>query len=80
MDCDAFKKLLITDLDGTVIDGGAGTAISEGAFEWEGDPRRGLGYNRVPSSLYTTPDGDPIPFYKEEWMPNAGKLSKNQRL
>ena len=71
MDCDGHKKLLIIDLDGTITDGGAGTIISEGAYEWEGDARHGLGYYRVPTSLYTEPDGKPIDY--EDIMPNAGK-------
>ena len=74
MDCDGYKKLLMIDVDGSITDGGAATVISEGAYEWEGDPRRGLGYYRVPTSLFTTPNGAAIP--KPDIMPHAGECSK----
>lgn len=40
MDCDAMKKLLFKDVDGTVL-GSPGTVVSESEWEWGGDPRRG---------------------------------------
>ena len=63
LDCDAQKHILIKDLDGSLLDLGAGgTIISEAEFEWDGDPRRGLGDYRIPTVLLADPnDGTPIP-------------------
>ena len=71
MDCDGFKKLIIYDNDGSFNeDGKAGTIIPDSAFEWEGNPMRGLGYYRVPKPMITTPDGQKIEYADK--MPNVG--------
>ena len=71
MDCDAFKKLIIYDNDGSFTeDGAAGTIIPDSAFEWEGNPMRGLGYYRVPKPMITTVDGSKIEYADK--MPNLG--------
>ncbi len=41
MDCDAMKKNLLTDKDGSFL-GSPGTVISQSEFEW-GSQKRGLG-------------------------------------
>ena len=63
LDCDAQKHVLIKDLDGSLLNRGAGgSIISEAEFEWDGDPRRGLGDYRIPTVLRANPsDGTPIP-------------------
>ena len=63
LDCDAQKHILIKDLDGSLLNLGAGgTIISQAEFQWDGDPRRGLGDYRIPIVLLADPnDGTPIP-------------------
>ncbi|XP_072025340.1 fibrocystin-L-like [Amphiura filiformis] len=59
MDCDAMKKALIRDLDGSLL-GSVGTVVPQSQFEWDGDPRRGLGDYRIPKTMLTAPDGSRI--------------------
>ena len=63
LDCDAQKHVLIKDLDGSLLNRGAGgSIISQAEFEWDGDRRRGLGDYRIPTVLIADPsDGTPIP-------------------
>ncbi|KAJ8313314.1 hypothetical protein KUTeg_009100 [Tegillarca granosa] len=60
MDCDGLKKVLIFDEDGTLIDGTPSTIISWAEYEWDGDPRRGLGDYRIPKTMLTSLNGDRI--------------------
>jgi len=70
-DCDGLKKAIIYDTDGSVAgDGNAGTIIPDSAFEWDGNPARGLGYYRVPKPMITTVNGEKIAY--EDKMPNTG--------
>ena len=70
-DCDGFKKLLLVDEDGSFTgDGFPQTIIPDSAYEWDGNPARGLGYHRVPEQMISTKDGKRID-YKEK-MPNTG--------
>ena len=70
-DCDGLKKAIIYDNDGSVAgDGNAGTIIPDSAFEWDGNPARGLGYYRVPKPMITTVNGEKIAY--EDKMPNTG--------
>jgi len=70
-DCDGLKKAIIYDNDGSVAgDGNAGTIIPDSAFEWDGNPARGLGYYRVPKPMITTLNGEKIAY--EDKMPNTG--------
>ncbi|XP_072034167.1 fibrocystin-L-like [Amphiura filiformis] len=59
MDCDAMKKVLIRDLDGSLL-GSVGTVVPQSEFEWGGDPRRGLGDYRIPKTMLTAQDGSKI--------------------
>jgi len=68
-DCDGMKKALIWDTDGT-FKGQAGTIIADSAYEWDGSPKRGLGYYRVPKPMVTELNGDRIPYASK--MPNTG--------
>jgi hypothetical protein len=71
MDCDGFKQCMIYDNDGSVAeDGASGTIIPNAAFEWDGNPKRGLGDYRIPKPMITTVDGNKIPY--EDKMPNKG--------
>ncbi|XP_038070546.1 fibrocystin-L-like isoform X1 [Patiria miniata] len=69
MDCDGMKKAMIRDLDGTFL-GTPGTLIPQSEFEWDGDPRRGLGDYRIPRTMLTRTDGSRIPV--EDKAPNKG--------
>jgi len=70
-DCDGLKKAMIMDTDGSVVgDSSPGTIIPDSAFEWDGNPARGLGYYRVPKPMITTLSGDKIAY--EDKMPNTG--------
>ena len=67
MDCDGLKKVMIEDLDGTLLKT-KGTVIAESEWEWEwpgGEPnvdkRRGLGDYRIPKVLLTDLNGNRIP-------------------
>lgn len=45
MDCDGTKHVIIKDLDGSLTGVSGGSVISKAEYEWNGDPRRGLGTN-----------------------------------
>ncbi len=72
MDCDGMKKALIRDLDGTFLGGTGGTVVPDSQFEWDGDPRRGLGDYRIPTAMLTNPD-DGSRILAEDKCPNKGK-------
>ena len=57
MDCDGMKEVLLIDVDGSFIDDPA-TVISQSEFEWNGDPKRGVGDHRIPHALLTGPIGN----------------------
>ncbi|XP_069115680.1 fibrocystin-L-like [Argopecten irradians] len=59
MDCDGLKKALIKDKDGSFL-GTRGAVLSQSEWEWNGDPRRGLGDYRIPRELLTTVTGERI--------------------
>lgn len=59
MDCDALKKNLLTDLDGSFI-GSPGSVISQSEFEW-GSQQRGLGDFRIPKEALAAPNGSMLP-------------------
>ena len=53
--CDAKRKALILDVDGSVtMNGVASSIIPDNSFQWEGDRSYGLGYYRVPKAMVTT--------------------------
>ncbi|KAK3587659.1 hypothetical protein CHS0354_042443 [Potamilus streckersoni] len=52
MDCDAKKKTILTDLDGSFL-GKQASVISQSEFEWDVNPVRGLGDYRIPKELLT---------------------------
>ena len=69
MDCDAMKKALVKDLDGSFL-GHIGAMIPQSEFEWDVNPSRGLGDYRIPKEMVTTMDGTRIPY--ADIMPNKG--------
>ena len=70
-DCDGFKKLLFIDSDGSFVGNGKpSTIIPDSAYEWDGNPKRGLGYYRVPEQMVLDDDGARIKY--ENKMPNTG--------
>ena len=75
-DCDGMKKALIVDLDGTLIGESGGTIIPDSAFEWDGNPKNGLGYYRVPKPMVTETNGDRISYASK--MPNTGIYRTDQ--
>ncbi|XP_048777455.2 fibrocystin-L-like isoform X3 [Ostrea edulis] len=56
MDCDGHKKCLVKDTDGSLF-GSPTTIVPQAEFEWDGDPRRGLGDYRIPKPILTAPGG-----------------------
>ncbi|KAM9824037.1 PKHD1 like 1, tandem duplicate 1 [Neosynchiropus ocellatus] len=74
MECDAKKKSLLKDLDGSFL-GEVGDVVPESEYAWGGDPRRGLGDFRIPTAMLTNPDGSRIPV--EQIAPNKGILRED---
>ncbi|XP_064089363.1 fibrocystin-L-like [Macrobrachium nipponense] len=70
MDCDGLKKIVVTDLDGTLLGSADATATSMAEFEWDGDRSRGVGDYRIPVALKQNPDGSAIPASAK--FPNKG--------
>ncbi len=75
MDCDGMKKTMLQDMDGSLL-GTIGTVIPDSAYEWDGDPKRGLGNYRIPKVMVTELDGSRIPY--DDKMPNKGKALLSQ--
>lgn len=60
MDCDAKKKTFLKDQDGSFL-GAVGAVVPESEYEWNGDPRHGLGDYRIPKVMLTYLNGSRIP-------------------
>ncbi|MEE6507574.1 hypothetical protein FKM82_026763 [Ascaphus truei] len=69
MDCDAKKKSLLKDLDGSFL-GSRGAVIPQSEYQWGGDKRHGLGDYRIPTVMLTRLNGSRIPV--SEVAPNKG--------
>lgn len=69
MDCDAKKKSLLNDLDGSFL-GAVGAVVPQSEYEWGGAPRRGLGDYRIPKVMLTALNGSRIPV--NQIAPNKG--------
>ncbi|TRY58761.1 hypothetical protein DNTS_034591 [Danionella cerebrum] len=74
MDCDAKKKSMLKDLDGSFL-GAVGAVVPESEFEWNGDPRHGLGDYRIPKVMLTYLNGSRIPV--AQIAPNKGVIRNN---
>ena len=77
MDCDGKKKIMLQDMDGTLL-GSIATVIPDSGYEWDGDPRRGIGDYRIPKVMVTEPDGSRIQY--EDKMPNKGICNIQSRF
>ncbi|XP_067676837.1 fibrocystin-L-like isoform X2 [Haliotis asinina] len=75
MDCDAMKKLIIRDMDGSLL-GSPGSIISRSEWEWNGDRRRGLGDYRIPKQMLTDLSGNRINV--SQIAPNKGIVRNAQ--
>uniref|UniRef100_A0A3Q2YMV4 PKHD1 like 1, tandem duplicate 1 n=1 Tax=Hippocampus comes TaxID=109280 RepID=A0A3Q2YMV4_HIPCM len=74
MDCDGKKKTMLRDQDGSLLSA-VGSVLPQSEFEWDGDPRRGLGDYRIPKAMLTHPNGSRIPV--EQIAPNKGVIRSN---
>ncbi|XP_063855540.1 fibrocystin-L-like [Scylla paramamosain] len=70
MDCDGLKKVVVTDVDGSLLGEKDATVISQADWEWDGDPRRGIGDYRIPLPIRQNPDGSQIE--AADKFPNKG--------
>lgn len=70
MDCDAFKKVLLKDLDGTFL-GHVGAVIPQAEYGWGPNSNRGLGDYRIPREMVTDINGTRIPY--ADIAPNKGE-------
>ena len=70
MDCDGLKKALLDDVDGSFL-GSPGSILPQSEFEWNGDPRRGLGDYRIPKTMITDRSGNRISV--NSVAPNKGR-------
>lgn len=77
MECDAKKKTLLIDTDGSFL-GAVGAVVPQAEYEWDGDPRRGLGDYRIPKVMLTFPNGSRIPV--NQIAPYKGNASKNRSM
>ncbi|XP_037651430.1 PKHD1 like 1, tandem duplicate 1 [Sebastes umbrosus] len=73
MDCDAKKKSILKDLDGSFL-GAVGTVLPQSEYEWGGDARRGLGDYRIPKVMLSFPNGSRIDV--NQIAPHKGVIRK----
>ncbi|XP_028646739.2 fibrocystin-L-like [Erpetoichthys calabaricus] len=71
MTCDAKRKTLLKDLDGSLL-GQSGTVVPQSDYQWGGDTRYGLGDYRIPIVMLTYLNGSRIPI--NEIAPNKGVI------
>lgn len=76
MDCDAKKKTLLQDQDGSFL-GAVGSVVPQSEYEWGGDPRRGVGDYRIPTVMLTATNGSRIPV--EQVAPHKGEKTRSCR-
>ncbi|KAK8372139.1 hypothetical protein O3P69_012423, partial [Scylla paramamosain] len=69
-DCDGLKKVVVADVDGSLLGEKDATVISQADWEWDGDPRRGIGDYRIPLPIRQNPDGSQIE--AADKFPNKG--------
>lgn len=71
MVCDAKRKSLLKDMDGSFL-GNSGSVIPEAEYEWNGNSQFGIGDYRIPKVMLTFPNGSRIPI--TEKAPYKGLL------
>ncbi|XP_040210575.1 fibrocystin-L-like [Rana temporaria] len=69
MTCDAKRKTLLKDLDGSFL-GNIGAIVPQSEWQWNGDKRQGLGDYRIPKVMLTSLNGSRIPV--SQVAPNKG--------
>ncbi|KAM3929151.1 fibrocystin-L-like [Leptodactylus fuscus] len=74
MTCDAKRKTLLKDLDGSFL-GNIGAVIPQSEYQWNGDTRYGLGDYRIPKVMLTALNGSRIPV--SQVAPNQGIIRDN---
>nr|DBA24045.1 TPA: hypothetical protein GDO54_011748 [Pyxicephalus adspersus] len=74
MDCDAKKKSLLKDLDGSFL-GKIGAIVPQSEYQWDGDKSHGLGDYRIPKAMLTRANGSRIPV--TEVAPYKGIIRDN---
>ncbi|XP_075128051.1 fibrocystin-L-like [Leptodactylus fuscus] len=74
MTCDAKRKTLLKDLDGSFL-GKVGAVIPQSEYQWNGDTRYGLGDYRIPKVMLTALNGSRIPV--SQVAPNKGIIRDN---
>ncbi|XP_074660960.1 fibrocystin-L-like [Tubulanus polymorphus] len=61
MDCDAKRKCIVRDMDGSFLrTGKQSAALPESDYEWDGDPRHGFGDYRIPKLALTGVNGNKL--------------------
>ncbi|EPY78834.1 fibrocystin-L [Camelus ferus] len=60
MVCDAKRKSLLRDMDGSFL-GNSGSVIPEAEYEWNGNSQFGIGDYRIPKVMLSFPNGSRIP-------------------
>ncbi|KAL1767893.1 fibrocystin-L isoform X2 [Sigmodon hispidus] len=60
MVCDAKRKSLLRDMDGSFL-GNSGSVIPQAEYEWDGNSRLGIGDYRIPKAMLTFLNGSRIP-------------------
>eukprot|EP00795_Rhopilema_esculentum_P009048 gene9048-16692_t len=60
MDCDALRKVLIKDVDGSMFGTAGGSIISKSEYQWDGNRAFGLGNYRIPRTMLANLDGTRI--------------------
>ncbi|XP_068236296.1 fibrocystin-L-like [Palaemon carinicauda] len=75
MSCDGHKKVVIQDMDGSVLGTVNATAIAMAEYEWDGDRSHGVGDYRIPVPLRMRTDGSAIT--AAEKYPNKGIFRDN---
>ncbi|XP_077349351.1 fibrocystin-L [Lithobates pipiens] len=69
MTCDAKRKTLLKDLDGSFL-GNIGAIVPQSEWQWNGDKKLGLGDYRIPKVMLTSLNGSRIPV--SQVAPNKG--------
>ena len=55
MSCDAKKKALVKDMEGSYLGAKGMSVIAQSEYEWDGDERYGTGNYRVPTAMVSDP-------------------------
>ncbi|XP_040289774.1 fibrocystin-L-like [Bufo bufo] len=74
MTCDAKRKTLLKDLDGSFL-GKIGAVVPQSEYQWNGNTRYGLGDYRIPKVMLTYLNGSRIPV--SQVAPNKGIIRDN---